>query len=78
MNLEEGWQPLCKFLDRPVPWEPFPRLNDSEEAERVAKGILVRCILVWVGMIGATALGAHTVARFLGTPDLGFMKSAMS
>lgn len=78
MNLKEGWQPLCKFLDRPVPREPFPRLNDSEEAERVAKGIFVRCILVWVGIIGATVLGAHTAARFLGTPGLELMKSAVS
>jgi hypothetical protein len=26
-----GWEPLCAFLDRPVPAEPFPRLNDAEQ-----------------------------------------------
>jgi Sulfotransferase domain len=26
----EGWGPLCDFLGRPVPDEPFPRLNDGE------------------------------------------------
>lgn len=23
----DGWEPLCKFLDRPIPAEPFPHLN---------------------------------------------------
>ena len=26
-DVAEGWEPLCRFLDRPVPQEPFPRLN---------------------------------------------------
>lgn len=71
MNLNEGWQPLCKFLDKPVPTEPFPRLNDAEEAEKVAKGIFARCVLVWLGIIGATVVGTRTAARFLKSQDLG-------
>jgi hypothetical protein len=27
--VEDGWDPLCKFLDKPVPDEPFPRTNDA-------------------------------------------------
>lgn len=27
----EGWEPLCAFLDRPVPDEPFPRVNSRED-----------------------------------------------
>ena len=27
----EGWTPLCRFLDRPVPGEPYPRSNSREE-----------------------------------------------
>ncbi|EEP81122.1 conserved hypothetical protein [Uncinocarpus reesii 1704] len=27
-SVKEGWEPLCKFLEVPVPDEPFPRLND--------------------------------------------------
>lgn len=78
VDLKEGWQLLCKFLDRPVPREPFPRLSDSEEADKVAKGSFARCLLVWVGIIGATAIMAHTVARFLSKQDLRFIKSAVS
>jgi hypothetical protein len=27
----QGWEPLCKFLDVPVPDAPFPRINSREE-----------------------------------------------
>jgi hypothetical protein len=26
----EGWEPLCEFLEVPVPAEPLPRLNDTQ------------------------------------------------
>ncbi len=30
-QVKDGWEPLCKFLDVPVPNEPFPRTNNREE-----------------------------------------------
>lgn len=30
-NVREGWEPLCAFLGVPVPDEPFPHTNTSEE-----------------------------------------------
>jgi len=27
----EGWEPLCEFLGKPVPNEPYPRTNTTEE-----------------------------------------------
>ena len=29
--VKDGWEPLCTFLDVPVPDEPFPRTNNREE-----------------------------------------------
>jgi hypothetical protein len=29
----EGWAPLCRFLEVPVPSEPFPRLNDTASTQ---------------------------------------------
>ena len=26
---KQGWGPLCKFLDLPIPEGPFPRINDT-------------------------------------------------
>ena len=30
-EVKEGWSPLCKFLNTPVPTEGFPRTNDCAE-----------------------------------------------
>lgn len=30
-DVREGWQPLCDFLGLPVPDQPFPKTNSSEE-----------------------------------------------
>ncbi|MBV1932017.1 MAG: sulfotransferase family protein [Porticoccaceae bacterium] len=30
-DVREGWQPLCDFLEVPVPDEPFPNTNSTEE-----------------------------------------------
>ena len=28
-QLEDGWEPLCKFLEKPIPNVEFPRVNES-------------------------------------------------
>lgn len=30
-DVRQGWEPLCAFLDVPVPESPFPRTNSKEE-----------------------------------------------
>jgi hypothetical protein len=30
-EIKDGWEPLCKFLGKSVPSEPFPRTNDRAE-----------------------------------------------
>lgn len=32
---EDGWEPLCKFLGRPVPEEPYPYINDAKSLIKV-------------------------------------------
>jgi len=33
-NVKEGWGPLCEFLEKEVPHEPFPNVNESKELQR--------------------------------------------
>jgi hypothetical protein len=41
-SASEGWEPLCEFLEVPVPDMPFPRVNDSREfVNRVIDGALI-------------------------------------
>jgi hypothetical protein len=37
-DVKQGWQPLCEHLDRPVPNEPFPRVNSRDEFEGIFFG----------------------------------------
>ena len=41
-SVTEGWEPLCDFLEVPVPEAPFPHLNDSKEfSDRIVDGALI-------------------------------------
>jgi hypothetical protein len=37
-NVAEGWAPLCRFLDVPVPDAPFPRMNSTEQFWKMVRG----------------------------------------
>ena len=40
--VSDGWEPLCDFLNVPVPAMPFPHLNDTREFnDRVIDGALL-------------------------------------
>ena len=36
-RVQEGWEPLCAFLDLPVPDHPFPRTNSAKELQELGK-----------------------------------------
>jgi hypothetical protein len=44
---QEGWEPLCAFLDRPVPDEPFPRINDTDDFVRGITGGAISALSAW-------------------------------
>ncbi|KAK7968887.1 hypothetical protein PG988_007960 [Apiospora saccharicola] len=55
MELDDGWGPLCRFLDVPVPNTPFPRVNDAKAADKYATGVLPKALGVWLGIFSAVA-----------------------
>ncbi len=67
MDLKDGWEPLCKFLELPVPDEPLPRANDAARAEETAREIFARLVGLWVGgalaVSGLLAVGAWRLRR---------------
>lgn len=38
-NVKDGWEPLCKFLNVPVPSNPFPKSNTTEEFRNNVKNM---------------------------------------
>ncbi|KAI8632921.1 P-loop containing nucleoside triphosphate hydrolase protein [Xylariaceae sp. FL1651] len=60
MDLAGGWEPLCKFLGKPIPDEPFPRLNDREHRDKYMRSMLYQAGAAWAGVIvtvGFTSFG---------------------
>ncbi|KAH0530089.1 hypothetical protein TsFJ059_004758 [Trichoderma semiorbis] len=48
VRLEDGWAPLCKILDCPIPNEPFPKANDAENAEQIFLNMVKRSLAIWL------------------------------
>lgn len=60
-NVKEGWEPLCRFLEVPVPPDrPFPHLNDKlvmQRAMRYGPALILTALsgslilLVWLALV---------------------------
>jgi hypothetical protein len=55
-NVNDGWEPLCKALGKPVPDVPFPRLNDGEAIQRLSESMVLEGLKRWAVIIGSFAL----------------------
>ena len=72
-DVRDGWEPLCAFLDRPVPDVPFPRSNRRQSAIRGAVGRGLLRDACWIGaavaiaaVFGLTPLTAALLAAEVG------------
>jgi hypothetical protein len=62
-DVKEGWEPLCRFLEVPVPKDkPFPRLNDTQEFQQNIK----RVQIMSSAALGLGAVGTVALLRWLG------------
>ena len=47
-DVREGWEPLCKFLEVPVPKdEEYPRLNEAAAMHKIYFGMMAYGAVVW-------------------------------
>lgn len=44
-RVRDGWEPLCDFLEVPVPDDPFPYINDRD---RVAAVMATLRLVTWI------------------------------
>ncbi len=49
-DVREGWEPLCRFLERPVPSTPFPKTNARISLRVAAWGIHLANYLLVAGL----------------------------
>ena len=52
-DVREGWEPLCKFLDVPVPATPFPNINDAGEVRLIYNAVRA---VTWLIILGVPTL----------------------
>lgn len=70
-SIDEGWGPLCAFLDKPVPDEPFPHANAvgggwKSREEQCVRTWVVRAFFNAVFLSGAATAVGFGVARYWG------------
>ena len=58
-SVKEGWEPLCKFLDIPIPDEPFPNTNDSKTIQKMYKRTKIKAYLFVLGLPIILGLSAY-------------------
>ena len=58
-SVKEGWEPLCKFLDFPIPDEPFPNTNDSKMIQKMYKRTKIKAYSFVFGIPIILGLSAY-------------------
>ena len=90
-DLEDGWEPLCKFLGHPTPDVPFPHKNKSGSAVdeiiltnplyvRIEREVMIAKILLAASTLLAVSLAVRKrhVLRDCGSRLVGFCGDIMS
>lgn len=60
-SVKEGWEPLCGFLDVPIPQTPFPHVNKKTDIQRF---LTIRKITEWIFAFMIAALVYLMGSRF--------------
>jgi len=56
-SADQGWEPLCRFLDVPIPETDFPNVNDREELRKTySKVTMVAYFLVAANVLFVAGL----------------------
>lgn len=69
-TVDEGWAPICRFLEKEIPEEPFPHVNDAAGF----KGREKQAMSLWftqgfknIGKVIVLAVVVYLVIRFFGS-----------
>ncbi len=59
-EVKQGWEPLCSFLEVPVPDMPFPHVNTTEETSKLLAGLVASGTETTIDdQLGAAARGIY-------------------
>ncbi|KAF4556631.1 Hypothetical protein D9617_1g085090 [Elsinoe fawcettii] len=57
-DVRDGWEPLCEWLNKPVPEVPFPRINEAGAIDNFAKMSVGRGLFRWASSLVCLVAGA--------------------
>ena len=52
-KVSEGWEPLCRILDLPIPDQPFPHNNSKQDAREIYRECVLAGLVSWVFMLSS-------------------------
>ncbi|TVY26961.1 hypothetical protein LHYA1_G005085 [Lachnellula hyalina] len=55
-DVKDGWAPLCKILECPIPDEPFPHANENEAMQEFFAGMFRAAVVRWMQIIAGGGL----------------------
>lgn len=84
-SVKEGWEPLCRFLEVPVPDVSFPRVNSTADIQNDLKTVdRAGWKLMWITMFAAGAavcaawvLGGKGVAIAVAVIEISYLASCV-
>lgn len=65
-SVDQGWEPLCKFLGVPVPAGPFPNVNDRAEIKKVIADMSKGAYFILGGLAVVALIIIYAIARLAG------------
>ena len=65
-QVKEGWEPLCNFLNKPIPNIPFPYKNKTKNMGHMSRFINVMFVLVILLIIGIIISSAFFGVQYFG------------
>ena len=63
INVKDGWAPLCKILNVPIPNVPFPHGNDKMAVQETLFGYIKQALWRWLMMFAALGVVAAFLIR---------------
>jgi Sulfotransferase domain len=55
-DVRDGWEPLCKILDCPVPNEPFPHANKGMSVQKAFQKLINRAVVKWFQVLAVSGV----------------------
>lgn len=62
---EDGWRPLCEFLNKDIPESTFPKVNEKKTFRIIKAVLIAKGLLAWAAVGGIAWVGWMYIPGFL-------------